>query len=193
MRDIIARSELIPVLNTGRGPIAAELREAVQNTLNSYQAGINVVRVNFNRADPPDEVRDAFREVQAAQQERDRLEKEADAYANRVTAGARGEAAQLLEQAEAYRANAVNSAQGEAARFISVYDEYVKAPEVTRRRLYLETMEKVLAGMNKVILDGVQGGPDGGQGVVPFLPLNDLARPVPAAPAAGAAATGGTN
>ena len=195
MRDIIARSELSPILNRDRGVIASDLRKAVQTTLDSYNAGINVIRVNLQRAQPPREVIDSFREVQAAQQERDRLEKEADAYANKATAGARGEAAQLLEQAEAYRANAVNSAQGEAARFLSVYEEYVKAPEVTRRRLYLETMEKVLGGMNLMILDGVQGGAEGGQGVVPFLPLNELARPAPgAAPAAGAAAgTGGTN
>ncbi|WP_395542103.1 FtsH protease activity modulator HflK [Neotabrizicola sp. sgz301269] len=195
MRDIIARSELSPILNRDRGVIASDLRKAVQTTLDSYNAGINVIRVNLQRAQPPREVIDSFREVQAAQQERDRLEKEADAYANKATAGARGEAAQLLEQAEAYRANAVNSAQGEAARFLSVYEEYVKAPEVTRRRLYLETMEKVLGGMNLMILDGVQGGAEGGQGVVPFLPLNELARPAPGvAPAAGAAAgTGGTN
>ena len=106
-----------------------------------------------------------------------------------MTAGARGEAARLVEAAEGYRAEAVNSAQGEAARFISVYDEYVKAPEVTRRRLYLETMEKVFSGMNKVILDGVTGG-ENGQGVVPFLPLNELARP---SSAQGGAATEGTN
>ncbi|GHC31839.1 MULTISPECIES: FtsH protease activity modulator HflK [Gemmobacter] len=174
MRDIIARSELIPVLNTGRGPIAAELREAVQNTLNSYQAGINVVRVNFNRADPPDEVRDAFREVQAAQQERDRLEKEADAYANRVTAGARGEAARITQDAEAYRAQVTNAAEGEASRFGAVYQEYVKAPDVTRKRMYLETMENVLGGMNKVILDEKD---QGSSGVVPYLPLNELVRP----------------
>lgn len=107
-----------------------------------------------------------------------------------MTAGARGEAARLLEEAEAYRAQVVNVAQGEASRFLSVYEEYVKAPEVTRRRMYLETMEKVLGGMNKVILDGVASGEGGGQGVVPFLPLNELNRP---APAAGAAATGATN
>ena len=92
--------ELSPILNRDRGAIAADLRVAVQGTLDSYKAGINVIRVNLHRADPPREVIDAFREVQAAQQERDRLEKEADAYANRVTAGARGEAAQLLEEAE---------------------------------------------------------------------------------------------
>lgn len=189
MRDIIARSELSPILNRDRGVIAADLRTAVQATLDSYNAGISVIRVNLQTAQPPREVIDAFRAVQAAQQERDRLEKEADAYANQVTAGARGEAARLLEDAEAYRAQAVNSAQGEAARFVSVFTEYVKAPEVTRRRLYLETMERVLGGMNKVILDGVSGG-EAGQGVVPFLPLNELGRMTPNQ---GGATTGGTN
>lgn len=175
MRDIIARSELSPILNRDRGVIASDLRAAVQGTLDSYEAGINVVRVNFDRADPPKEVIDSFREVQAAQQERDRLEKEADAYANRVTAGARGESARLLEGAEGYRAQVVNDARGEASRFESVYAEYVKSPDVTRRRLYMETMERVLGDMNKVILDGVSGG-EAGQGVVPFLPLNELSR-----------------
>lgn len=188
MRDIIARSELSPILNRDRGAIAQDVRLQIQATLDSYDAGLTVIRVNFEKADPPREVIDAFREVQAAQQERDRLEKEADAYANRVTAGARGEAARLLEEAEAYRAQVVNNAQGEASRFLSVYSEYVKAPEVTRKRMYLETMERVLGGMNKVILDGVQGGEGGGQGVVPFLPLNELANP-----AKGAAATQGAN
>ena len=189
MRDIIARSELSPILNRDRGVIATDLRASVQKTLDTYKAGISVVRVNFAKAAPPSEVIDAFREVQAAQQARDRLEKEADAYANTVTAGARGEAAQLAEESEGYRAQVVNNAQGEASRFLSVYNEYVKAPEVTRKRMYLETMEKVLGGMNKVILDGVGSG-EGGQGVVPFLPLNELNR----MPVAGAAAvTGGTN
>lgn len=192
MRDIIARSELAPILNRDRGVIAADLRASVQATLDTYNAGINVIRVNFDRADPPREVIDSFREVQAAQQERDRLEKEADAYANQVTAGARGAAAQLLEEAEAYRAQAVNSAQGEASRFLSVYEEYVKAPDVTRRRLYLETMEKVFGDMNKVILDGVGGSEGGGSGVLPFLPLNELGRPAPAQGAA-STTTGGGN
>ena len=173
MRDIIARSELAPILNKDRGRVATDLRAQVQGTLDSYNSGINIVRVNLAKADPPHQVIDSFREVQAARQEGDRLEKEADAYANTVTAGARGQAAQLTQEAEAYRAQVVNDAQGEAARFLSVYGEYVKAPEVTRKRMYLETMEKVFGGMNKVILDGVQGGP-GGQGVVPYLPLNDL-------------------
>lgn len=204
MRDIVARTELAPILNRDRGVIAKDLEIAVQRTLDSYRAGINVARVNLGRADPPNEVIDAFRDVQAAQQERDQLEKEADAYANRVLANARGEAAALVEQAEGYRAQAVNAAEGEAARFESVYNEYIKAPDVTRRRMYLETMEKVLGDVNKVILDGQSSG---GQGVVPYLPLDQLTRgqaPRPAAPATparnpltGAAATsttaGGTN
>ena len=189
MRDIIARSELSPILNRDRGVIATDLRASVQATLDTYKAGISVVRVNFAKAAPPSEVIDAFREVQAAQQARDRLEKEADAYANTVTAGARGAAAQLAEESEGYRAQVVNNAQGEASRFLSVYSEYVKAPEVTRKRMYLETMERVLGGMNKVILDGVSSGEGGGQGVVPFLPLNELNR----VPAAGAAAVNGGN
>ena len=188
MRDIIARSELAPVLNRDRGRIASDLLAQVQTTLDTYDAGINVVRVNLAKADPPREVIDAFREVQAAQQERDRLEKEADAYANKATAGARGQAAQLMEEAEAYRAQVVNNAQGEASRFSAVYAEYVKAPDVTRKRMYLETMEKVLGGMNKVILDGVSEGGQG-QGVVPFLPLNELGRMNSGA----AAATEGSN
>ena len=106
---------------------------------------MNIVRVNFDRADPPAEVIDSFRDVQAAEQTRDTLEKQADAYANQVIAAARGEAAQLLEEAEGYRARVVNEAEGEAQRFIAVYDEYAKAEDVTRKRLYLETMERVFA------------------------------------------------
>ncbi|MBK4215326.1 FtsH protease activity modulator HflK [Paracoccus caeni] len=177
MRDIIARSELAPILNRDRGAIGNDLQESVQRTLDAYQSGINVIRVNLDRADPPSEVIDAFREVQAAQQQRDTLEKEADAYANRVLAQARGDAAQTLEQAEGYRAEVINTAQGEAARFNSIYEEYVKAPEVTRRRMYLETMEGVLGGVEKIIIgDGLASGEGQGSGVVPYLPLDQLRR-----------------
>ena len=183
MRDIVARSELAPILNRDRLAIASELAEGVQRALDSYQSGIRVVRVNIDRADPPREVIDSFLEVQAAQQRRDQLEKEADAYANRVLAAARGEAAAVLEGAEADRARAVNSAEGAAAHFVSVYNEYIKAPEVTRQRLWLETMERVLGGAGKVLIDPETGGQ--GQGVVPYLPLDRLrdagAGPKPAA------------
>jgi modulator of FtsH protease HflK len=172
MRDIIARSELSPILNRDRGAIAADLRANVQATLDSYASGINVIRINFDKADPPREVIDSFREVQAARQERDRLERQADAYANRVLAAARGEAAQTLEQAEGYRAEVVNNAEGEASRFVAVWTEYQNAPEVTRRRMYLETMENVLGGMSLTILDNVTG--TNGSGVLPYLPLDQL-------------------
>ena len=169
MREIIAQSELAPILNRDRDSIKDRLALLIQDTLDGYERGINIVRVNFDRADPPEQVIDAFREVQAAEQERDRLEKQADAYANRVLAQARGEAAQALETAEAYRAQVVNGATGEASRFSAILNEYLKAPEVTRKRMYLETMEEVLGRVDKVIIDET-----GGSGVVPYLPLNEL-------------------
>ena len=174
MREIVAGSELAPLLNRDRAATAQRAKELIQTTLDSYNAGINIVRVNLNKADPPREVIDAFRDVQAAEQERDRLERQADAYANRVLAGARGESAQVLEQAESYRALVVNQAEGEASRFTAVLGEYELAPEVTRRRLYIETLEKVLGDVDKIILDEGVGG--SGQGVVPYLPLNELRR-----------------
>ncbi len=174
MREIVAGSELAPLLNRARADTAARAEELIQSTLDSYASGINIVRVNLDKADPPREVIDAFRDVQAAEQERVRLQREADAYANRVLAGARGEAAQILEEAEAYRARVVNEAQGEASRFTAVLGEYQAAPEVTRRRLYIETLEKVLGDVDKIILD--EGAGSSGQGVVPYLPLNELRR-----------------
>ena len=172
MREVIAQSELAPILNRDRGLIAQTVEDLIQATLDSYNSGINIVRLNLARADPPNEVIDAFREVQAAEQERDRLERQADAYANRALASARGEAAQVLEEAEAYRAQVVNEAAGEAARFLSVLEEYAQAPEVTRKRLYLETIEDVYGRVDKIILDESAGG----GGVVPYLPLNELGR-----------------
>lgn len=172
MREVIAQSELAPILNRDRGVIADQARELIQVTMDSYASGINIVRLNLDRADPPAEVIDAFRDVQAAEQERDRLERQADAYANQALAGARGEAAQLLEEAEGYRAQVVNEAEGQASRFLAVLQEYRGAPEVTRRRIYLETMEQVLGDVNLVLMD--EGG--SGSGVVPYLPLNELRR-----------------
>jgi len=174
MREIIAASNLAPILNRDRGIIADTALQDIQATLDEYDSGINVVRVNLDRADPPAEVIDAFREVQAAEQERDRLQRQADAYANRVLAEARGEAAQLLEQAEGYRAQVVNEAIGEASRFLAVAEEFNQAPEVTQRRLYLETIERTLGNIDKIIIDEGQSG--SGQGIVPYLPLNELRR-----------------
>jgi membrane protease subunit HflK len=126
-------------------------------------------------AAPPAEVADAFDEVQRAEQDEDRFVEESNQYANQRLGQARGEAAQIREAAAAYRNRVVQEAEGEAQRFISVYDEYAKAPEVTRRRLFIETMESVLRGSNKVIVE--QGS---GQGVIPYLPLPELRRNPPA-------------
>ena len=186
MREIIAQSQLAPILNRDRGAIADRLRSDIQSTLDSYNSGVNIIRVNFDKADPPEPVIASFRQVQDAEQERDRLTNVADAYANRVVAEARGEAAQTLEQAEAYRARVVNEAAGEASRFSAVLDEYTKAPEVTRKRIYLETMENVLGGLDIILLDE-QGA--GGSGVVPYLPLNELGNRT-ARPATGTNAQG---
>jgi membrane protease subunit HflK len=170
MREIVARTPLTPILTTGKGEIADELETLIQETLDSYNSGISIVRVNFDKADPPASVADAFRNVQAAEQTRDTLEKQADAYANKVVAGARGEAARIVAEAQGYSAQVVNQAEGEASRFSAVLTEYLKAPEVTRKRLYLETMEEVLGGLNKIIMDQQPGT----QGIVPYLPLNEL-------------------
>ncbi len=185
MREIIAQSDLAPILNRDRGAISDRLRDLIQRTLDSYDSGVNIVRVNFDKADPPEPVIASFRKVQDAEQERNRLQNVADAYANQVLAGARGESAQLLEQAEGYRAQVVNEAEGEASRFSAVLAEYEKAPEVTRKRIYLETMEQVLGGVSITLLDDNAGG---SQGVVPYLPLTEINRPTPAP-----AATGGNN
>ncbi len=171
MREVIGRSELSPILNRDRALVSSEVRALIQTTLDSYDSGVNIVRLNFDKADPPAEVIDAFRDVQAAEQERDTLEKQADAYANKALASARGESAQLLQEAEAYRAKVINEATGEASRFESIYEEYVKSKDVTRKRLYLDTMEKMLGKVDKVILDNDANGE---QGVVPYLPLNQL-------------------
>lgn len=173
MREVIGRSEMKPILNRDRAEVSNQVQELIQTTLDSYDSGVNVVRVNFDKADPPQEVIDSFRDVQAAEQERDTQEKRADAYANERLAGARGEAAQLLQEAEAYRAQLVNEAEGDASRFKAIYEEYAKAEGVTRKRLYLETMERVLGGVDKVIIDE---NASGGQGVVPYLPLTELGR-----------------
>jgi len=173
MREIISQSELAPILNRDRGAIADRLRDLIQTTLDSYDSGVNIIRVNFDKADPPEPVIASFRAVQDAEQERDRVQNVADAYANQVVAEARGEAAQILEQSEGYRARVVNEATGEASRFLAVLGEYELAPEVTRKRLYLETMEGVLGGVDIILLDEGAGG---SQGVVPYLPLNELRR-----------------
>ena len=152
----------------------------MQKTLDSYGAGILVTQVQLQKVDPPPQVIDAFRDVQAARADLERAQNEAQTYANRVVPEARGRAAQITQGAEAYREQTVAEAKGQTSRFIQVYEEYKKAPDVTRQRMYLETMERVFGGTDKIILDS---GRPGGSGVVPYLPLNELSRrPQPPAP-----------
>ncbi len=172
MREIIAQTELDPILSSGRGAIAIQLSELVQSTLNSYDSGVTVVRVNFDHADPPEPVVASFQKVQDADQEGRRVQSLATAYSNRVVAQARGEAAQIVQGAEAYRAEVVNGAKGDASRFLAILEEYQIAPEVTRRRMYLETMEQVIGGSDVTLIDGNSGGND----VVPYLPLAEVRR-----------------
>jgi modulator of FtsH protease HflK len=169
MREVVGRNEIEPILTANREPIQEEVRELMQRILDSYGAGVTVTRVQMQKADPPQQVLEAYRDVQAAVTDQDRMRNEAEAYANRVVPEARGGAARIIQQAEGYKQQVTAQAQGEAQRFISVFDQYKRAPEVTRRRIYLETMQDILANMNKVILDN-----RGGQGVVPYLPLPEL-------------------
>jgi membrane protease subunit HflK len=171
MREIIGRSQIQKILTAERKVVEPAVQELMQKILNSYNAGILILQVQLQSVDPPEQVIAAFRDVTAAQQDQNRLRNEAEAYANRVVPEARGKAAATIQEAEGYRLQTVAEATGQASRFRQVYDEYKKAPEVTRQRLYLETMEKVFGGMDKIILD--QGGSQG-QGIVPYLPLGAL-------------------
>jgi membrane protease subunit HflK len=171
MREVIAKSNIQPVLTEGRAQIEIETQEIIQSILDEYKSGIQVTQVQTQKADPPDQVIDAFRDVQAARADMERSKNEAEAYANDVIPRARGEAARIMQAAEAYKQKVVASAEGEASRFISIYNEYAKAKEVTQERMYLETMEKVLADIDKVIIE--KGA---GSGVVPYLPLPELGK-----------------
>jgi membrane protease subunit HflK len=189
MREAIGRAEIQPILTGARHGIETAVTELMQKTLDSYEAGVEISQVQMQKVDPPQQTIDAFREVQAARIGAESAQNEAQAYANRVIPDARGRSAQIIQAAEAYREQTVAEATGQASRFLKVYDEYKKAPEVTRRRIYLETLEKVFGRTDKIILD--TGGP-GGSGVVPYLPLNEPTQR-PTTPAqAGPATTGGT-
>jgi membrane protease subunit HflK len=172
MREVIGRSLLQPVLTEGRQIAETGVHELMQATLDLYGAGVQITQVQLQKADPPQQVIDAFRDVQAARADAERLQNQAQAYANRVVPEARGRVAQITQSAEAYREQAVVEAKGEAARFLKVYDEYVKAPAVTQRRLHIETMERMFTGKDKIIIDADVNG----AGVVPYLPLNELSR-----------------
>jgi modulator of FtsH protease HflK len=184
MREAVGRSNIQPILTGARNTIEQSVQELMQKTLDTYGAGVLISQVQMQKVDPPAQVIEAFRDVQAARSDSERKQNEAQTYANRVVPDARGQASKIEQTAEGYKQQAMAEARGQSARFLKVYEEYKKAPDVTRERIYLETMERLLGGSDKLIYDGAQ------QGVVPLLPLGDLAprRQPPAGPAASAAA-----
>ena len=169
MREVIAKSEIQSILTEGRSNIEIEVQEITQNILDEYGSGIQITQVQTQKADPPSQVIDAFRDVQAARADKERSKNEAEAYANDVIPRARGDAEKILQEAEAYKKEVVATAEGEASRFLAIYDEYKNAKQVTQERMFLETMEKVLADIDKVIIDK-----ESGSGVVPYLPLPEI-------------------
>jgi membrane protease subunit HflK len=171
MREVVGRRPAQQIFRDDRSGIASEVRDIIQATINQYAAGLTVNAISIEDAAPPREVADAFDEVQRAEQDEDRFVEEANQYSNQQLGRARGEGAQIREEAAAYKGRVVQEAEGEAQRFISVYDEYAKAPDVTRKRMFLETMERVLKDSNKIIINQ-----DGGPGVVPYLPLPEVNR-----------------
>jgi membrane protease subunit HflK len=190
MREVVGRRPAQDIFRDNRQGIAEEVREIMDTSVTDYGAGIAINAISIEDAAPPREVADAFEEVQRAEQDEDRFVEESNQYSNQQLGAARGEAAQIREEAAGYRNRVVQEARGEAQRFVSVYDEYAKAPDVTRQRLFLETMENVLGSSNKVI---VEQGTNGGQGVVPYLPLPELDARRNASTTASTQGQGGTN
>ena len=170
MREIIGKNEFEFARTTGRGQITAEAQELIQTILDDYGSGIQVTNVEIQQVDPPEAVIDAFRDVQAARADKERAINEATAYRNEVTQRAEGQAAQIVAAAEAYKREKIARAQGESQRFLAVYKEYLQNKDVTTRRIYLETMEDVFGGMNKVLIESSADG----SGVIPYLPLERL-------------------
>jgi membrane protease subunit HflK len=171
MREVVGQNQIGPILTEDRGPVENQVRELMQKTLASYRIGVTVTGVKMQNVDTPDQVRDAYRDVQAARADQERMRNEAEAYANKIIPEARGEAAQIVQQAEAYRQKAIAEASGEAKKFDSVLTEYRKAPEVTRKRMYIETMSQVYGGVNKVIVDE-----NAAKNIIPYLPPQTLGK-----------------
>ena len=171
MREVIGRSNIQPILTGARTATELAVQELMQKTLDHYGSGVQIQQVQMQKVSPPAQVIEAFNDVQNAKIDYERLQNEAHTYANRVVPDARGRAAQILQVAEGYKQQAVAEARGQSARFLKVYHEYAKAKDVTRQRIYLETMERILGSSEKLIYDG---GNASAQSVVPYLPLGEL-------------------
>ncbi len=176
MREVVGQSALQPLLTGGRQKAQEDVQKLMQSILNSYGSGIKIDQVQLKEVDPPAPVIASFRDVAAAGQDRERFIKEAQTYADQIIPRAKGEGDRIVAGAEGYRDQTIAEATGQASRFLSVYEQYKKAPDVTRQRLFLEMQERVLSGADKIILDQKNGS---GQNVVPFLPLDQLQRRKP--------------
>ena len=177
MRAVIGHSNIQAILTGARQSIETAVQEQMQKTLDDYGAGVVVQQIQLQRVDPPAPVIESFRDVQRASSDLERAQNEAQTYANRIVPEARGRAAKILQDAEAYREQTVAEAKGQASRFSQVYEQYKKAPDVTRKRIYLETMEQVLGGTDKTIIDA---GGRSNPGILPYLQLNSPPRERPA-------------
>ncbi|MET1025861.1 MAG: FtsH protease activity modulator HflK [Dongiaceae bacterium] len=180
VREIVGQSTFEYAITEGRSQIEAKAEELAQGILDSYNSGIRIEQLSMQKADAPQEVVDAFRDVQKAKADKVSLVNEAQAYFNQMIQDAEGQATQAIRQAEGYKQESIANAQGDTQRFLSIYDQYRANPDITERRLYLETMEQVMGSMNKVLVTG-----DGKGGTVPYLPLDQLlksrVKPAPAA------------
>jgi membrane protease subunit HflK len=172
MREVVGRTSIQPILTGARAGIELEVQELTQKILDFYGAGVVVTQVQMAKVDPPQSVIDSQRDVQVARADAEKAQNEAQRYANSIVPEARGKAAKIQQDSEAYREQTVAEAKGQAARFLKVYEEYKKAPEVTRQRIYYETMEKLFSGTDKIIIDS-----GASTGAVPYLPLPELTRP----------------
>ena len=172
MREVVGQSALQSLLTEGRQKTESAVQKLMQTILDGYGAGVRIDQIQLREVDPPQQVIAAFRDVQAARNERDTLQKQAQTYADGIVPRAKGEADRILAGAQGYRDQTVAEATGQAARFVKIYDEYKKAPDITRQRMFIEMQERVLSGADKIILDNKSGG----SGVVPFLPLDQLQR-----------------
>lgn len=179
MREVVGLTALDPILTSGRGQVQVQAREIMQRTLDAWGAGVRIDEVQIRNVAAPEQVSDAFRDVQSATQDQESAVNEADAYRNRVVNEAKGDAAKITQSAQGYREQAVREATGDASRFNAIYNEYRRAPGATKDRLYIETMQRVLARSNKVIIDG-----KGASAPIILPPDVFRARPAPAAPAA---------
>ena len=171
MREVIGQSKIQSIFTEGRTEIEDKTRVLIQSILDDYETGVTITQVQTQKADPPGEVIDSFRDVQAARADLERQRNEAEAYANDIIPRARGEAEQILQSAEGYKQKVIADSEGKAARFLSIQSEYAKAPVVTKQRIFYETMESVFGDMDKIIIDN-----DSGQGVLPYLPLPEISK-----------------